>query len=91
MILGGNVTTADLIASGVNLLLRHPAELAKLRADPSLIGAAVEEILRFEPPAEGAQRVASRDLELHGCPVKAHQVVAVMSPACRVWRPGRLH
>ena len=81
LILGGNVTTGDLIASGIHLLLRHPSELAKLRADPSLIGAAVEETLRFEPPAEGAQRVASRDLELHGCPVKAHQVVAVMSPA----------
>jgi cytochrome P450 len=81
LLLGGNVTTADLIANGIDLLLRHPAELAKLRADPDLIGGAVEEILRFEPPTEGAQRVASRDLELHGCPVKAHQVVAVMTPA----------
>ncbi|HEX5262268.1 MAG TPA: cytochrome P450, partial [Phenylobacterium sp.] len=41
LLLGGNVTTADVIGNGINLLLRHPAELAKLRADPSLIGAAV--------------------------------------------------
>jgi cytochrome P450 len=81
LLLGGNLTTADLIASGVNLLLRHPAELGKLRADPQLIGPAIEEMLRFEPPTEGAQRVASRDLELHGCPIRAHQVVAVMTPA----------
>jgi hypothetical protein len=81
LLLGGNLTTADLIASGLNLLLRHPEELAKLRADPQLIAPAIEEILRFEPPAEGAQRVASRDLELHGCPVRAHQVVAVITPA----------
>jgi hypothetical protein len=81
LLLGGNVTTADLIANGLDLLLRHPRELAKLRADPGLIGPAVEEILRFEPPTEGAQRVASRDLTLHGCPVRQRQVVAVMIPA----------
>jgi cytochrome P450 len=81
LLLGGNVTTADLIANGVNLLLRHPAELAKLRADPSLIGAAVEEILRFESPVEGAQRVASHDQTMHGCPIRARQVAAVMTPA----------
>ena len=81
LILGGNVTTADLIASGVNLLLRHPAELAKLRADPGLIGSAVEEILRFEPPTEGAQRVASRDQDFAGCPMRRRQVAAVMIPA----------
>jgi hypothetical protein len=81
LLLGGNVTTADVICNGINLLLRHPAELAKLRADPALIGSAVEEILRFEPAVEGAQRVASHDLTLGGCPVRAHQVAAVMTPA----------
>jgi cytochrome P450 len=81
LMLGGNVTTADLIGNGINLLLRHPNELAKLRADPALIGPAVEEILRFEPAVEGAQRIASRDLTLNGCPVRAHQVVAVATPA----------
>lgn len=81
LILGGNVTTADLIANGVNLLLRHPAELARLRADPAQIASAVEEILRFEPPTEGAQRVASRDLTLAGCPMRKRQVAAVSIPA----------
>jgi cytochrome P450 len=81
LLLGGNVTTADVIATGIYLLLRHPAELARLRADPALIGPAVEEILRFEPPGDGAQRVASQDLKLHGCPVRRRQVVAVMLPA----------
>ncbi len=81
LLLGGNVTTADLIGNGLNLLLRHPGQLARLRAEPNLIGSAVEEILRFEPPAEGTQRVASRDLELHGCPIRARQVVAVASTA----------
>ncbi len=81
LLAGGNVTTADLIANGVNLLLRHPDQLARLRADSSLIGVAVEEILRFDPPTGGTQRVASRDLEIRGCPVRARQVVAVMIAA----------
>lgn len=81
LILGGNVTTADLIANGVNLLLRHPAELARLRTDPDLIASAVEEILRLEPPTEGAQRVAARDQDLAGCPMRMRQVAAVMIPA----------
>src|SRR5665213_1420194 len=81
LILGGNVTTADLIANGVDLLLRHRAQLARLRADPGLIASAVEEILRFEPPTEGSQRVASRDQDLAGCPIRKRQVAAVMIPA----------
>jgi cytochrome P450 len=81
LLLGGNVTTADLIANGVNLLLRHPDQLRRLRADPALIGPAVEEILRFDPPTGGTQRVASRDLDIRGCPIRARQVVAVMIAA----------
>src|SRR5204863_9674913 len=45
---GGQETTTNLIGNGVLTLLRHPAELARLRADPSLIPSAVEELLRFE-------------------------------------------
>ncbi|MGH6986888.1 MAG: cytochrome P450 [Caulobacteraceae bacterium] len=81
LILGGNVTTADLITNGIQLLLRHPGELAKLKAEPNLIASAVEEVLRFEPPVEGSQRVASRDQELAGCPIAKRQVAAVMIPA----------
>ena len=78
LLLGGNVTTADLIANAVWLLLTHPVELARLRADPALITGAIEEVLRLEPPTDGTQRVASRELEIHGCPVHRRQVVAVM-------------
>ncbi len=73
LLVGGNLTTTDLIGNGVRLFLTHPKELAKLRADPSLISAAVEEILRFEPPVDITGRVASRDLDLGGCPVRATQ------------------
>lgn len=77
LLLGGNVTTADLIASAAMLLASHPAEAAKLNADPSLIANAIEEVLRYEPPTQGTQRIASRDLEIQGCPVRKTQVVAV--------------
>ncbi len=73
LLVGGNLTTTDLIGNGVRLFLTNPAELVKLRADPSLIGAAVEEILRYEPPVDVTGRIASRDMAVGGCSVGAHQ------------------
>ena len=73
LLVGGNLTTTDLIGNGVRLLLTHPDELAKLKADPKLAGAAVEEVLRFDPPVDSTGRVASADVEVAGCPVAAGQ------------------
>jgi len=70
LLIGGNLTTTDLIGNAVRLLLTNPAELAKLRADPGLINAVVEEALRYEPPVDITGRVASRDLEVAGCPIR---------------------
>ena len=77
LLVGGNLTTTDLIGNGVRLLMLHPEELAKLRADPTLINNAVEEILRYEPPIDITGRIASRDMEVGGCPVKATQVMTL--------------
>lgn len=77
LLVGGNLTTTDLIGNAVRLFLLNPGELAKLRADPSLINAAVEEVLRYEPPVDITARIASRDMEVGGCPVKAHQALIV--------------
>jgi cytochrome P450 len=55
------------------LFLKNPAELAKLRADPALINSAVEEVLRYESPVDITGRIASRDMEVGGCPVKQTQ------------------
>ena len=77
LLVGGNLTTTDLIGNGVRLLLLHPNELAKLQADPGLINNAVEEILRYEPPIDITGRVASRDMEVGGCPIKATQVMTL--------------
>ena len=73
LLVGGNLTTTDLIGNAVRLFLTHPQELAKLRADPGLIGAAVEETLRYEPPVDITGRIASREMEVGGCPIHPTQ------------------
>ncbi|MGH6873238.1 MAG: cytochrome P450 [Rhizomicrobium sp.] len=73
LLVAGNLTTTDLIGNGVWLLLKSPGELAKLKADPSLINSAIEEVLRYEGPVDITARVASRDMELSGCPVRQTQ------------------
>ena len=73
LLVGGNLTTTDLIGNGVYLLLTHPQELARLKADPALINSAVEEILRYESPVDITGRVASRDMEVGGRPIHKTQ------------------
>jgi|HubBroStandDraft_6_1064221.scaffolds.fasta_scaffold14199_4 cytochrome P450 len=73
LLVGGNLTTTDLIGNGIWLLLTHPQELVKLKADSSLINSTVEEILRYESPVDITGRIASRDMEVGGCPVHKTQ------------------
>jgi cytochrome P450 len=73
LLVGGNLTTTDLIGNAVRLLLLNPAELAKLQADPGIINAVVEEVLRYEPPVDITGRIAAGDGEVGGCPVHAGQ------------------
>jgi cytochrome P450 len=81
---GGQETTTNLIGNGVLTLLRHPAELRRLKADPSLIGSAVEEMLRFEPPSQHTARLAPHDTELGGKHIQKRQaVIAVMAAGNR--------
>lgn len=78
LLVGGNLTTSDLIGNGTYTLLTHPDELAKLRADPGIINQVVEEILRFDPPVDITSRIAPRDMEAGGCPVKARQQMIML-------------
>ena len=73
LLIGGNLTTSDLIGNAIWLFLTHPDQLAKLRAEPSLINSAVEEVLRYESPVDITSRIAPREMEVRGCPVHAAQ------------------
>lgn len=64
-------TTTGLIANALACLYRHPQQLARVRGDPALAAGAVEETLRFEPPALSCSRFAVRALELGGVAVPA--------------------
>jgi cytochrome P450 len=62
----GNETTNRLIGWTTKVLAEHPDQRRELAADPSLIPNALEEVLRFEPPAHHMARVVDRDIEMHG-------------------------
>ena len=75
LLVGGNLTTTDLIGNGVWLFLTHPEQRAALKANPALSGQAVEEVLRYEAPVSATSRILAEDRQVAGCPMKAHQVV----------------
>ncbi len=66
----GNETTRNLISHGMLALLDNPDQLAKLRADRSLMAPAVEEMLRWGTPVMNFRRTATHDTELGGQQIK---------------------
>jgi cytochrome P450 len=81
---GGQETTTNLIGNGLLTLLRNPAEMERLRADPTLIPSAVEELLRYESPSQHTARLAPDDVELGGKQIRKRQaVIAVMGAGNR--------
>lgn len=78
ILMTGHETTAQMIAHGVYALLSHPDQLAALRADPELIGPAVEELLRYLSVVQaGISRAALEDVEIDGQVVAAGETVTV--------------
>ncbi|GAA2566945.1 cytochrome P450 [Mycolicibacterium diernhoferi] len=74
----GSETTTRLIGWAGKLLSEHPAQRRKLVEDRSLIPGAVEEILRFEPPALQAARYVTGDTEFHGTTVPAGSAIILL-------------
>jgi cytochrome P450 len=78
LVTAGNDTTRSMISSGLLELLEHPDQLEKLRADPSLAGNAVEEVLRHAPPLHYFRRTLTSDTEIRGVPMGAGDKLAMM-------------
>ena len=79
MLLGaGHDTTRNLIGNGMYTLLRHPHEMAELRASPELIRTTVEELLRYESPIQFVTRVSKEDMEVGGVRVQKGELIVFM-------------
>ncbi|MEE6168745.1 MULTISPECIES: cytochrome P450 [unclassified Mycolicibacterium] len=74
----GFETTVNLIGNGIVLLLQHPEQLQRLRDQPELWPAAVEEILRIDSPVQMTARTAHCDIELAGQRIRAGDMVALL-------------
>ena len=89
MVTGGNDTATGMLAGAACLLTERPDQRARLLADPALIPNAVEEILRFEPPAPHVARYVARDVEVHGRTVPEGSVMMLLIGAAN--RDDRRH
>jgi cytochrome P450 len=73
----GNETLRNGLPGGLIALLQHPDQLAAVRADPSLLPGAVDEMLRWWTPVMVFRRTATRDTDLSGCRIRAGDKVVV--------------
>ncbi|MFO0810420.1 MAG: cytochrome P450 [Gemmataceae bacterium] len=78
LLVAGNETTTNLIGNGTLALLRNPDQLARLTADPSLVPAAVEELLRYDSPVQFTGRHLKAAMTVGGKTLEAGQSVLLL-------------
>ncbi len=78
LLIAGYITTTFIIGTGVRNLLLHPKQMQKLRADPSLVHAALEEMLRFDGPVQMLDRCAATETEVGGQRFQPEEKVSVV-------------
>ncbi|WP_304186125.1 cytochrome P450 [Phenylobacterium aquaticum] len=77
LLVAGNETTAHSLTAGLYYLISHPDQMARVLADPELIPGFIEETLRFLSPTNNMWRIATRDAEIGGVPVKRGEMILV--------------
>ena len=76
--MAGHEASVNVVGNGVAALLRHPAELARLRTDRGLVPTAVEELIRYDSPLQLFERTATADVEIGGVTVPSGQKIAAL-------------
>jgi cholest-4-en-3-one 26-monooxygenase len=79
--IAGSETTRDAISSGLLALLQNPDQMELLRSDPSVMGTAVEEIVRWASPVAVFRRTATKDTGLRDADIKAGDRVSLWYPS----------
>ncbi|MEJ8646010.1 cytochrome P450 [Streptomyces sp. MS1.HAVA.3] len=80
LLAAGYITTVNLIAGGIAMLLAHPGQLELLRSDPELLAGAIEEFLRYDGPVSpGIARFAREDVEIAGVAIPRGATVLIAS------------
>jgi len=83
LLVGGIESAVNMLGASLMVLMDQPELLARLRADRSRIPAFVEEVLRYEPPAQAAPRVTTQDVELGGVHLPAgSRLLVLLGSAC---------
>ncbi|MDA8321332.1 MAG: cytochrome P450 [Actinomycetota bacterium] len=84
LLIAGFETTVNLIGNGTVALLSDPRNWSRLRQDPALIPAAIEEMLRYDSPVQLTSRIATEDVEVGGSVITAgRSVIACIGGANR--------
>jgi cytochrome P450 len=83
-LIAGLDTVTDSLTCMFAFLAQHPEHRAQIVAEPSIIPAAVEELLRWETPVTQVPRMATADTEVSGCPITKGTFVSVMIGAANV-------
>ncbi|AIY45383.1 cytochrome P450 [Mycolicibacterium fortuitum] len=71
----GHDTTKDAISGGLHALIENPDQLARLQAQPDLMGTAVEEMIRWSTPVKEFMRTATADTTVRGVPIAKDESV----------------
>jgi cholest-4-en-3-one 26-monooxygenase len=81
LVIAGNETTRNAASGGLLALIENPDEMRKLKADPGLVGTAVEEIVRWTTPVIQFCRTPAEDVEIRGRKIRARNSLCLLYPS----------